>query len=343
MIERVASHKKISLSLNTDQRAGDQVLTVKELSKAYGSKVLWQSIGFGAKRGERLGIIGPNGSGKTTLLRVLVGEDDADAGDVRWGANLNVGYYDQRLDDFDPELTVLETIAEGRPTGTREQDMRDVLATMLFRGDDIHKPVGMLSGGERARVRFAQLLMDKPNVLILDEPTNHLDIPSREALEGALSSYPGTVMCVSHDRFFLDRVAQRLLVLAPPGVDDFAGTYTAWQHKLREEQVEREALEAARAKQAKSTGLGATAATVKPKSKSSNKDNPYARPFGRLTTEELERQITDTEIAIAECQTSFGDAGSFKDASKGKTLQAEYESLAKKLEALEQEYYAREA
>jgi ATP-binding cassette subfamily F protein 3 len=340
MIDRVASHKKISLSLDTDQRAGDQVLTVKELSKSFGPKVLWQSIGFDAKRGERLGIIGPNGSGKTTLLRVLVGEDDADAGDVRWGANLNIGYYDQRLDDFDPELTVLETIAEGRPTGTREQDMRDVLATMLFRGDDIHKPVGMLSGGERARVRFAQLLMDKPNVLILDEPTNHLDIPSREALEGALSSYPGTVMCVSHDRFFLDRVAQRLLILAPPGIDDFPGTYTAWQHKLREEHAEREALEIERAKQQKSASGAIAARQAKPKS--SNKDNPYARPFGRLSTEELERQITDTEVAIAECQTSFGDAGAFKEPSRGKTLQAEYEGLVKKLEALEQEYYARE-
>jgi ATP-binding cassette subfamily F protein 3 len=343
MIERVASHKKISLSLDTDQRAGDQVLTVKELSKAFGPKVLWQSIGFGVKRGERTGIIGPNGSGKTTLLRVLVGEDDADAGDVRWGANLNVGYYDQRLDDFDPDLTVLETIAEGRPTGTREQEMRDVLATMLFRGDDIHKPVGMLSGGERARVRFAQLLMDKPNVLILDEPTNHLDIPSREALEGALSSYPGTVMCVSHDRFFLDRVAQRLLILTPPGVGDFPGTYTAWQQKLREDQAEREALEAARAKQAKASGAATVAAApARPQSKSSNKDNPYARPFGRLSTEELERQITDTEIAIAECQSSFGDPGSFKDPSRGQRLQDEYKQLAVKLEQLEAEYYARE-
>jgi ATP-binding cassette subfamily F protein 3 len=271
---------------------------------------------------------------------VLTGEDDADAGDVRWGANLNVGYYDQRLDDFDPELTVLETIAEGRPTGTREQDMRDVLATMLFRGDDIHKPVGMLSGGERARVRFAQLLMDKPNVLILDEPTNHLDIPSREALEGALSSYPGTVMCVSHDRFFLDRVAQRLLILHPPGVDDFPGTYTAWQQKLREEQAERESLEAARAKQAKSSGAATVATPTKPRT--SNKDNPYARPFGRLSTEDLERQITDTEIAIAECQSSFGDPDSFKDPSRGLKLQQEYKALSVKLEQLEAEYYARE-
>src|SRR4051812_11434139 len=338
MVEGVATHKKINLSLNTDQRAGDQVLTVKELSKSYDAKRLWQSIGFGVQRGERLGILGPNGAGKTTLLRVLVGDEDADAGDVRWGANLNIGYYDQRLDDFDPELSVIDTLAEGRPVGVREQELRDVLATMLFRGDDIHKPVGMLSGGERARVRLAQLLMDKPNVLILDEPTNHLDIPSREALEGALSNYPGTVMCVSHDRYFLDRVAQRLLILHPPGIDDFAGTYTAWQQKLREDEAEREAEEAARAKQQKSAA-GSAPIQQKPKSSASKKDNPYARPFGRLSTEELEQQITDTEIAIAECQTSFGDADAFKDPSRGQKLQDEYKALSAKLEQLEAEYY----
>src|SRR5687768_92743 len=312
MIDRVATHKNISLSLNTDRRAGDQVLTVKDLSKAFDDKRLWQSINFGVTRGERVGVIGPNGSGKTTLLRVLTGEDDADAGEVRWGANLAVGYYDQRLDDFDPELTVIETVAEGRPVGTREKDMRDVLATMLFRGDDIHKRVGMLSGGERARIRLAELLMDKPNVLLLDEPTNHLDIPSREALEGALSSYPGTVLCVSHDRYFLDRVARRLLVLDPPGIVDFGDNYTAWTHKLAEDAEERAAkLESA----AKGKPAAASAAAAKSSgsagSSAKKKDNPYARPFGRLSVAELEQQITDTEIAIAECQTSFGEVGSF--------------------------------
>jgi ATP-binding cassette subfamily F protein 3 len=178
-------------------------------------------------------------------------------------------------------------------------------------------------------------------VLILDEPTNHLDIPSREALEGALSNYPGTVMCVSHDRYFLDRVAQRLLILDPPGLSDFPGTYTAWQHKLREDEAERDAEDAARAKQQKSSAASAPV-QQKPKSSSPKKDNPYARPFGRLSTDELEQQITDTEIAIAECQSSFGDAGSFKDPSRGQKLQDEYKSLAAKLEQLEAEYYARE-
>jgi ATP-binding cassette subfamily F protein 3 len=197
----------------------------------------------------------------------------------------------------------------------------------------------MLSGGERARVRLAELLMEKPNVLLLDEPTNHLDLPSREALEGALSGYPGTVVCVSHDRYFLDRVAQRLLVLDPPGVIDFGGTYTAWHANVLEDQAEREAAGAAKAKQ--KSGAPAPA-SPKPKSGAAKKDNPYARPFGRLSIQELEQQITDTEIAIAECQESFGDADAFKDPARGQKLHAEYKQLAEKLEALEAEYFARE-
>ena len=146
------------------------------------------------------------------------------------GANLSLGYYDQKLDEFDPDSTVYEEAAADRE-GVTVKEVRDVLALMLFRGDDIEKPMGLLSGGERARVRIAQLLLDKPNVFILDEPTNHLDIASREALEGALEDFPGTIFCVSHDRYFLDKVAKRLLVLDPPKVVDFEGGYSAWVHK----------------------------------------------------------------------------------------------------------------
>ncbi len=340
IIDRVETQKNISLALNTDKRAGDQVLTVTELSKAYDSRKLWNEIGFFIQRGERIGIIGPNGSGKTTLLRVLVGEEKPDAGALRWGANLSVGYYDQRLDSYDPEMTVLDTVGEGR-IGIREKELRDVLATMLFRGDDIYKPIGQLSGGERARVRLAELLLDKPNVLILDEPTNHLDIPSCEALEGALTSYPGTVLCVSHDRYFLDRVAQRLLVLQPPGLVDFSGTYSGWTQRLRDEAANK----AAAATEAARQKTKASASAPKPKAKqpvqSKPKDNPYARPFGRLDLKELERQITDTEIALAECQSTLGN-NSFKDPGRGNKLKSEYDALAAKLKGLEAEYYLRE-
>ncbi len=341
IIGRVEVQKRVNLSLTTDQRAGDRVLSVRELSKSYDNRRLWENIGFEVKRGERIGIIGANGTGKTTLLETLLGRRDADGGVVRWGANLNIGYYDQRLDEFDPANTILEEVAEGR--STKEQELRDVLAMMLFRGEDIHKPIGLLSGGERARVRLAELLIDKPNVLALDEPTNHLDIASCEALEGALNGFAGTILFVSHDRYFLDRVARRLLVLEPPGVVDFEGNYSAWMRKSAAE-AQRKAMEQEqrRKPQSRSAAKNAPGGSSKRSGGKSSKpaENPYARPFGTLTVQELETRITETEIALADCQRQFGDSAALRD--RGREIQADYDALSAKLTALEKEYYARE-
>lgn len=333
MIKQVAAGRHIHLSLDTGKRAGDQVLSVHGLSKRYDDRILWQDIGFHLKRGQRVGIIGANGSGKTTLLEVLLGRRDADAGEIKWGANLQIGYYDQKLDDFDPELTILQTVAEDRPT-LREQELREALALMLFRNDDVDKPMSLLSGGERARVALAQLLLDRPNVMLLDEPTNHLDIASCEALENALRQYNGTLLCVSHDRYFLNRTANRLLILQPPDVVDFDGAYSDWAAKSQA------------APQSTPTTPPARS-TPKPKPKPSTpkqarKDNPYLRPFGRLSVSELEQQITSTEIALADTQTLLGEADTFKNPARTRQLQAELNTLNQKLEQLEAEYYARE-
>jgi len=345
VVSAVAQQSKINLKLSTDQRAGDQVLGVRELSKTYDDRVLWKDVAFQIKRGERVGVIGPNGAGKTTLLEVLLGRRDADSGDIRWGANLNIGYYDQKLgvEEFDPENTVMDEVQGDRQvTG---QELRNVLATMLFRGDDVGKKIGMLSGGERARVRLAQLLLDKPNVLLLDEPTNHLDIASREALENSLAGFEGTIFCVSHDRYFLDKVARSLLVLQPPGVLSFDGNYSKWTQKVaadKSAEAEREARQKQQESQSPATrSAERRSGTVTPAAGARKKDNPYLRPFGRLTIEELEKQITDTEIAIAECQENFADPESFKGGGAAK-IQKELTALSTKLEQLEAEYFARE-
>jgi ATP-binding cassette subfamily F protein 3 len=327
MIGAVAQNQTIRLSIQTDQRAGDRVLRVKDLSKAYDGKLLWQDIKFEIERGERIGIIGPNASGKTTLLEVLLGRRPPDAGEIRWGANLAIGYYDQKLDEFDPENTVEEEVRGDRTV--KDQELRNVLATMLFRGEAIDKPMSMLSGGERARVAMAQLLLDKPNLLILDEPTNHLDVASCEALEAAVTDFPGTVLCVSHDRYFLDKIAKRLLILTPPSIIDFSGNYSAWAQKLIDQ-----------AKPPPKNKAKAPPPPAQKPQKGKSSQNPFNRPFGRLTTQELERQIADMEIAIAESHEQFAQTKGHGKAEAEK--KAQYQSLVKKLSQLEEEYFARQ-
>jgi len=335
MISEVRDEKTLHIRFETDQRAGDRLLSVRGLSKSYGEKPLWQDFNFDVTRGERIGIIGPNGSGKTTLLETLIGRRDADAGNIRWGANISVGYYDQNLDDLDEENTAFEEVMEGRDCG--QQAVRDMLGMLLFTGDQADKPIGVLSGGEKARVRLAQLLLDKPNVLVMDEPTNHLDIASCEALERTLREFPGTILCVSHDRYFLDKVAGRLLVLRPPAVVDFDGNYSRWHAKCAAEAAEAAAREAA----ARETRHPAKSAAPKPKTKGDPRSNPYLRTFGRLTEEQLEREMKRTEKEIADCEKAFADPATYRDAAKSKALVEEQEQLRQKLAELEEEYLLR--
>lgn len=385
VLSQAENQHHIHLKFKTDLRAGDRVLKVEGLSKSFDQKKLWQNIGFEVKRGERVGIIGPNGSGKTTLLKCLLGEEDADNGELTWGASLKIGYYDQRLGmsdigedgDLEPDATVYDALGVGRPLN--DNQIRSILGMFLFRGDDVEKRLDMLSGGERARVRMAQLLADKPNVLILDEPTNHLDVASVDALTTALSSFEGTLIFVSHDRHFLDSVSKRLLVIQPPDLEDFTppvwtppaegsdapaepqGTYSRYIFRQKQK-----AIAAARAekekedrrKQSAPKGGAKPATSAKPatppspatprpsaathsagKQEAKKKDNPYARPFGRLTSQELERKIEETEIRLGDLQNDI--AAAYRDPPRVKTLQSQLDKLAKELEQLNEEYYSR--
>ena len=260
------------------------------------------------------------------------------AGKIKWGANLNIGYYDQRLDEFDPESTVLEEAAADRP-GIREQELRDVLATMLFRGDDVHKPIGLLSGGERARVRLAQLLLDKPNVLVLDEPTNHLDIASREALEGALRQFPGTILCVSHDRYFLDQVAEPAAGPDAARSDRFCRTrYGAWAAEIcgrrgraaRQKPAETERPPARAQPPSESLAQAKERQSLCPPVRAA-----HAGGTGAADYRHRNRHRANARAALATPPAS-------KIHSAGRQLQEEYAQLSNKLEALEAEYFARE-
>src|SRR5438874_3730890 len=210
-------------------RSGTHVLTVNEADIGYVDKVLARDISLILRRGECLGVIGPNGSGKTTFVKTVLNKIPALAGDVRWGAKVEIGYYAQQLEDLDPRNEIIMELRRVAPANATAGELRSFLARFLFFGDDVYKHVRDLSGGEKGRLALAKLIYSGVNVLVLDEPTNHLDIPSREALEAALDAYEGTIVTISHDRFFLDRVATQILALDGDGhAEHYHGDYTEY-------------------------------------------------------------------------------------------------------------------
>lgn len=210
--------------------SGNDVLSVRELSKRFGEKTLFSKVSFELKRGEHAAVIGANGTGKTTLLKILNGLEEADQGAFRLGANVRIGYYDQEHAVLHMEKTIFDEIRDAYPTMNNTR-VRNVLAAFLFTGDDVYKRIGDLSGGEQGRVSLAKLMLSDANFLILDEPTNHLDIQGKEVLEDAIRSYEGTVLYVSHDRYFINRTAGRILELFENRFDDYIGNYDYYLEK----------------------------------------------------------------------------------------------------------------
>ena len=220
----------MKLILKPYLESGKDVLKVEGLSKAFGDKELFRNVSFEIKRGEHVAILGDNGTGKTTLLKILNGLLDADAGKFTLGTNVEIGYYDQEHHVLHPEKSLFEEISDEYPYLTNTE-IRNVLASFLFTGDDVFKLIRDLSGGERGRVSLAKLMLSNANFLILDEPTNHLDVASKEILEDALNQYTGTVLYVSHDRYFINRTAHRILELTQNHFVNFVGNYDYYLEK----------------------------------------------------------------------------------------------------------------
>ena len=206
------------------------MLTVRGLSKSFGSLTLFENVDFDVKRGERIAIIGNNGTGKTTILKILNDMVRPDAGEIRLGSKVHIGYYDQEHQVLHMEKTLFDELQDTYPTMNNTQ-IRNILAAFLFTGDDVFKRIGDLSGGERGRVSLAKLMLSEANFLILDEPTNHLDITSKEILEQALLNYTGTVLYVSHDRYFINKTATRILDLTGQTLINYIGNYDYYLEK----------------------------------------------------------------------------------------------------------------
>ncbi len=237
-VEAVREEKTGNFNFQNVARAGDNVLAVGDLSIGY-TKALASGLRFLIRRGERLGIIGSNGSGKTTFLKTINGDLDPVAGGFTWGANVEIEYFDQELSGLNYSVTAIEEMASVAPRAT-PGELRSYLARFLFTGDDVYKPVAALSGGEKSRLALAKLIHSRANVLILDEPTNHLDIPSREALEAALATYPGTIITVSHDRYFLDKIATEILHFDKGAATYHTGSYSDYHEERAKFEAARE-------------------------------------------------------------------------------------------------------
>ena len=231
--------KSVNFSFKTDLRAGDEVLVVEGLEKSFPGKPLFKNFDLKIYRDDRVFLLGPNGCGKSTFLKIINREQYPDDGTYKFGSNVKIGYFDQNIDKLDSGKTVLDEVWDMYRFMT-ETEIRNALAMFLFRGDDVYKKVSLLSGGERAKISLLKIMLKKPNLLILDEPTNHLDITSREVLENALCDFDGTLLVVSHDRYFINKLSSRIVHLTHNGAVTIDGNYESYLAFRENQQINEE-------------------------------------------------------------------------------------------------------
>ena len=333
-IERVEAPQTYSenmrLSLDISKESGKDVLTVHNLSKSFEHKKLFWDINFEIKRGERVAIIGDNGTGKTTLLKIINGLLNPDTGEVIYGSNVSVAYYDQEHQVLHMDKTLFDELSDTYPEMTNTQ-IRNILAAFLFTGEDVYKKIADLSGGERGRVSLVKLMLSKANFLLLDEPTNHLDIVSKDVLENALTNFPGTVCYVSHDRYFINKTATRILDLTENRLLNYIGNYDYYIEK-------REAVEEA-------ANLTNTEQAEKPVDVSESKkewiDNKTALAQKKKVKNALnkcEKEISEIEDKLQAVDEEFSNPENASNVGKLMELQKQKESLEKRLDKLMEDW-----
>ncbi len=362
-LERPMELQTFKFQMPRAPRSGDVVISARGASKRYenvdhqsgdtmGNKVLFDDFDVAIGRGERWGIIGPNGAGKTTLVRCLLGEQDADAGDIKLGSNVRVGFFRQSQDHMDPDQIVyrhLQQIIRKENPGAElsEQQARDLAGAFLFSGDEQEKELGVLSGGERARTSLAGLLASAKNLIVLDEPTNHLDIPSAERLEEALTAdpkdggYEGALLLISHDRALIDATCDHIIALdGHGGAEVFFGDYSAWRARELEKASEAKQAEEEQRRQRQAEEKKAKA-VAHAERQQRQKLNSTQNKLAALSMNSLEERIEKAETRLKEIDAQLGDPDVWKDASKSNALSEERTQLASELEPLEFEWARR--
>ena len=326
--------KSIHFSFSSQKESGNEVLDVEGLKIGYQDTVLAGPLTFNERKGQRVGIIGPNGIGKSTLLKTLLKKMPAIAGTIKFGANLDIGYYDQEQQQLHPEKTVLDEVWDNHPE-IDETQIRNLLGSFLFVGDDVYKHVSDLSGGQKARLELTKLSFEPINFLILDEPTNHLDIDSREVLEGAINDFDGTVLFISHDRYFINQVATDVLAMQKDGITRYQGDYDDYLRAVTE-QEQASADDSTTPDQKRAPKDGSAAQQSYQQSKEAQKAH---RKLQR-TVADLEEQMNQLSEQQEQVETKMADPNVATDIGKLTDLQRELDTLTKQLEDVEEQWTA---
>ena len=323
-LERPQEEGTVRFRFETRRRTGDDVLITVGLTKGYGERVLFRDLDLHVRAGDRIALIGDNGTGKSTLLRCLTGEEKPDAGVIRWGTGVDIGYYDQHQAGLHEHKTVLDEVWDRFPR-MEQYEVRGALGLFLFTGDDVFAPVSTLSGGEKGRVALTELMLRKDNVLLLDEPTNHLDMDSREVLENALRDFPGTIIAVSHDRYFINRFAEKVCVLDGSEIREYLGDYDSYLAK-----VSRDAAPDGSGPQQTRTAM------EKEKRKSREEERKAREMKDRLKA--LEQAIAKAEADAAAMEKKLADPEIWKDPVSAADMTRRYNSLQEEINGLYGEY-----
>lgn len=322
--------KSASFGFTIERQSGNDVLSVDELTIGYNDRTISSGINLRTFREDRIALVGPNGIGKSTLLKTIVKDLSPLGGSIRYGTNVQIGYYDQEQAKLSSNKSVLKELWDEWPL-MNEKDIRTVLGRFLFSGEDVDKAVSSLSGGEKARLALAKLMMQKANFLILDEPTNHLDLDSKEVLENALIDYPGTLLFVSHDRYFINRIATKVVELSGTGSFEYLGDYDYYVEKKQE------LLELAQMKVASQPQVQQDLPDKTSTSKIDKEAKKRERQI-RRTIEDLESKMQETSAIVARLEEALCDSAIFTDHEKISMLQAELATAKEQHELLELEW-----
>lgn len=333
LIDRPQSELSANFSFQIERQSGNEVLNVSDLAIGYGTNLISKNIHFRITRGDSIALLGPNGVGKSTLLKTIVGQLKPLSGTIHFGTNVTVAYYDQEQANLTSNKRVLNELWDDYPT-TPEKEIRTILGNFLFSGDDVLKPVSALSGGEKARLSLAKLMMLHANFLILDEPTNHLDLDSKEILENALVDYPGTILFVSHDRYFINRIATKVLELSLDGVTEYLGDYDYYIEK-KEEMLEIQKLK----KESLANQIQHSTSSQNAKTRYvQEKEQKKLERQRKRRIEEIESKIEQLEEEIAKKEELFLDPEIYTDHTKAAEINAEIEKSKATIESLLEEW-----